>query len=185
VFLTGHQAVVAWSVREGAWDGVDLAGLSVAAAIRGNTTFSEDDPSQARSVLIVDERATPRQREALIAMAKSLAGDRLQNVVAIKTTRMSLLVESEHAETGTHVLHKMPVAPKAQFWAAGLAEILTRPLDDNDHFCGNETVAYPPLSKGVSVLPAYTLGHRYRGTGLDTTWNDPNCRSAFVGHFAY
>ncbi len=185
VFITGHQAVVAWSIREGDWNGVDLAGLTVAAAIRGNTTFSEDDPAKAESILIVDERANPAQREALIGLAKHLAGDRLQHVVDVKATRMSLMVEAEHADTGTHELHKMPTAPKAQFWAAGLAEILTRPLDDGDHFCGNETVAYPPLSKGVSVLPAYTLGHRFRGDGLNTTWNDPNCRSAFVGHFAY
>jgi hypothetical protein len=185
VFLTGHQAVVAWKVREGSWDGVDLAGLSVAAAIRGTTTFSEDVPAKAQSVVIVDERATPRQREALVAFAKSLAGGRLDNVVAVKATRISLMVESEHADTGTHELHRMPSAPKGQLWAAGLAEILTRPLDDTDHLCGNETVAYPPLSKGVTVLPAYTLGHRFRGAGLNTTWNDPNCRSAFVGHFAY
>lgn len=185
VFITGHQAVLAWSIREGSWDGVDLAGLTVAAAIRGNTTFSEDDPAKAEAVLIVDQRATPAQRAALIDLAKHLAGDRLQHVVDVKSTRMSLMVEAEHGDTGTHDLHKMPAAPKGQFWAAGIAEILTRPLDDSDHFCGNETVAYPPLSKGVTVLPAYTLGHRYRGDGLNTTWNDPNCRSAFVGHFAY
>jgi hypothetical protein len=185
VFLTGHQAVVAWSVREGSWDGVDLAGLTVAAAIRGTTTFSEDRPGEAQAVLIVDERATPRQREALVAFARSLAGDRLRNVVDVKTTRMSLMVEADHTDTGTHDLHKMPSAPKGQFWAAGLAEILTRPLDDSDHACGNEVVAYPPLSKGVTVLPAYTLGHKFRGAGLNTTWDDPNCRSAFVGHFAY
>lgn len=185
VFITGHQAIVAWSIREGSWNGVDLAGLTVAAAIRGNTTFSEDDPAKAEAVLIVDQRATPDQREALIAFAKQLGGERLQHVVGVKSTRMSLMVESGHADTGTHELHKMPAAPKGQFWAAGIAEILTRPLDDSDHFCGNETVAYPPLSKGVTVLPAYTLGHRFRGDGLNTTWNDPNCRSAFVGHFAY
>ena len=67
---------------------------------------------------------------------------------------------------------------------AVLAEILTRPMDEGDHTCGNEVVAYEPLSKGVDVLPAYTLGHRFQGKGLDTKWNDPNCRSSFVGHFA-
>ena len=79
----------------------------------------------------------------------------------------------------------MPHAPRASFWAAGLAQIVTRPLDENDHFCGNEVVAYPPLSQGVKALPAYTLGHEFKGEGLDTRWNDPNCRSSFVGHFAY
>jgi hypothetical protein len=79
----------------------------------------------------------------------------------------------------------MPHAPVASFSAPGLAEILTRPLDSGDHFCGNEVVAYSPLSRGVSVLPAYTLRHKYAGVELDTRWNDPNCRSSFVGHFSY
>ena len=44
---------------------------------------------------------------------------------------------------------------------------------------------YKPLSQGVDVLPAYTLGHSFKGEGLGTTWSDPNARSSFVGHFAY
>ena len=57
VFIYGNQAVMAWKVTEGSWDGVDLGGLSVAAAVRGTTTFSEDQPDLARSVLIVDQKA--------------------------------------------------------------------------------------------------------------------------------
>ena len=41
----------------------------------------------------------------------------------------------------------MPYAPRASFWAAGLAQIVTRPLNDGDHFCGNEVVAYAPLDR--------------------------------------
>src|SRR3954449_592272 len=81
VFITGHQAVMAWKVTEGSWRGVDLGGLSVAAAVLGTTTFSEDDAKAAKSVLIVDKQASPAQRDALVAMAKELAGDRLNNVV--------------------------------------------------------------------------------------------------------
>jgi hypothetical protein len=189
VFITGNQAVLAWKVTEGSWDGVDLGGLCVAAAVRGTTTFSEDRPEEARSVLIVDEKATPAQRTALIAMAKALGGDRLKNVVAVKTSTMQLTVESHLASDSgkasvEHKDHGMPQAPWASFWAPGLAEISTRPLDDGDHFCGNEVVAYDPLSKGVDVLPAYTLGHSFKGKGLDTVWSGPNARSSFVGHFA-
>lgn len=187
VFIYGSQAVLAWKVNSGSYQGVDLSGLSVAAALIGTTTFSEDRPEQAKSFLIVDEKADSRQRDALIAMAKSLAGPRLGNVVGVTTTTMSLKVE-RHPKPGDstleHADHTMPRAPRATFWAAGLAQILTRPLDGRDHFCGNEVIAYPPLSKGVDVLPAYTLGHQFKGQGLGTVWDDPNCRSAFVGSFA-
>jgi len=189
VFITGHQAVMAWKVTEGAWRGVDLNGLSVAAAVFGTITFSEDDAKAAKSVLIVDKKATPAQRDALVAMAKELGGDRLKNVVAVRTSVLIVTVEDHSASAESaefeHKSHGMPHAPLALFAAPGLAEILTRPLGDGDHFCGNEVVAYSPLSRGVKALPAYTLRHNYAGGELDTRWNDPNCRSSFVGHFSY
>ncbi|MBV8230283.1 MAG: DUF1326 domain-containing protein [Planctomycetaceae bacterium] len=187
VFVSGNQAVMAWKVTEGSYQGVDLRGLSVAAAVRGTTTFSADTPDQACSVLIVDAKADARQRDALIAMAKALGGARLSHVVDVKTATIALRIEPHSmvvADTSAHAEHGMPQAARASFWAAGLAQIVTRPLDERDHFCGNEVVAYPPLSRGVTALPAYTLGHQFKGNGLNVLWDDPNCRSSFVGHFA-
>lgn len=186
VFTCGNHAVMAWKVTDGSWKGVDLRGLCVAAAVNGTTTFSEDQPEKATAVLIVDSKASSSQREVLIDMAKTLGGRRLGQVAAVKTARMSLklenhaTVESEQA----HSAHGMPQSPRASFWAAGLARVVTRPLDERDHACGNEIVAYEPLSRSVTAQPAYTLGHAFEGRGLDNRWDDPNCRSSFVGHFA-
>jgi hypothetical protein len=186
VFVCGSQAVMAWKVNQGTWKGTDLSGLCVAAAVRGTTTLSEDQPEKATAVLIVDQKASPSQREALVQMARELGGVRLRNVVAVQSARMSLKLEDHVVSLAdTHGAHGMPHAPRASFWAAGLANIVTRPLDDNDHFCGNEVIAYAPLSQGVKALPAYTLGHEFKGAGLNTRWNDPNCRSSFVGHFSF
>lgn len=187
VFITGNQAVMAWKIRQGSWKGVDLSGLCVAAAVTGTSTFSEDQPELAKSVVIVDAKATAEQRDALVAVAKALAGTRLSKVQAVATARMSLKVE-DHAMGSTDdsaaAHHGMPQAPRGSFWAGGLAQIVTRPLDERDHSCGNEVVAYSPLSKGVDAKPAYTLGHAFHGVGLGSQWADPNCRSSFVGHFA-
>jgi hypothetical protein len=187
VFITGKNAVMAWKVTEGSWNGVKLDNLCVAAAVVGTSTFSEDQPEKARSVLIVDSKATEKQRDALVDLAKTLGGSRLSHVASVATARMALKLE-EHADSeaeAQHALHPMPKAPRATFWAAGLAQIVTRPLDDRDHACGNEVVAYPPLSASVDVQPAYTLGHSFKGEGLKAQWADPNCRSSFVGHFAH
>ncbi len=186
VFITGHQAVVAWKVTEGSYKGVDLAGLSVAAAVRGSSTFDADRADEAKSILIVDQAATPAQREALIALAKALGGDRLKDVVEVKTSVISMMVEHGDADSASreHGLHDMPHSPRARFWAPGIAEILTRPLDEGDHKCGNETLAFPPLSKGVDVKPAFTLSNTFRAQGLGTRWDDPNARSSMVGSFA-
>ncbi len=191
VFLTGHQALLAWKVREGSWNGVDLSGLTVAAALRASTTLSKDDPALARAVVIVDSDATPAQRDALIALARELGGPRLANVTEVKASLMNLFVEEMDAESAAHetpaASHHFgfPQAPKGTFWAPGLAEINTRPLDDTDHLCGNEVIEYPPLSKGVAAHPAYTLANSFKGKGLGTRWDDRNCRGSFVGHFSY
>lgn len=188
VFIVGDRAVMAWRVTEGSWEGVDLAGLGVAAAVRGSTTFSEDRPERAQAVLIVDAKADARQRAALIAMAQRLGGARLDHIVDIKVAPIELAID-EHchleAHGPSHKAHLMPLAPPARFAAADLAEIATRPLDADDCLCGNEVIAYEPLSEGVEVLPAYTLGHAFRGAGLGSTWAAPNARSSFVGRFAY
>jgi hypothetical protein len=186
VFIYGNHAVMAWKVTEGSWKGVDLSGLCVAAAVNGTTTFSEDKPEKATAVLIVDAKASASQREALLEMAKSLGGARLSQIASVTTATMSLKLE-DHAMPASepaHEAHGMPQSPRASFWAAGLARIVTRPLDERDHACGNEVVAYPPLSHSVTAHPAYTLGHVFEGHGLDNRWDDPNCRSSFVGHFA-
>jgi Protein of unknown function (DUF1326) len=187
ILIVGKQAVMAWGIKQGTWKGVDVSGLCVAAAVQADNTFTEDNPAKARAVLIVDSRADETQRSALIDMAKTLGGTRVANrPVAVVATRMQLKLETPHgASQASHSAHGMPQAPRASFWAAGIAQIVTRPLDERDHLCGNEEVAYPPLSKSVVVKPAYTLGHEFKGEGLDTRWDDPNCRSSFVGHFAY
>jgi len=187
VFIYGNHAVMAWKVTEGSWKGVDLSGLCVAAAVNGSTTFSEDKPEKATAVLIVDSKASGSQREALIEMAKTLGGPRLNQIARVATATMNLKLE-EHAMSASesaHDAHGMPQSPRASFWAAGLARIVTRPLDERDHACGNEVVAYPPLSQSVTAQPAFTLGHAFVGQGLDNRWDDPNCRSSFVGHFAH
>jgi hypothetical protein len=186
VFIYGNRAVLAWKVTEGSWNGVDLSGLCVAAAVNGTTTFSEDQPEKATAVLILDSSADSRQREALAELAKALGGERLSHIAATTTARMSFKLE-QHSRAGgevAHAAHDMPQTPHASFWAAGVAQIVTRPLDERDHACGNEVIAYPPLSKGVRAQPAFTMGHAFKGEGLDVRWDDPNCRSSFVGHFA-
>jgi hypothetical protein len=186
VFIYGNHAVMAWKVTDGSWNGVDLQGLCVAAAVNGTTTFSEDTPEKASAVLIVDSKASDSQRRALIEMAKTLGGKRLNQVAAVTTARMSLKLEDHQMSdaSAAHAVHGMPQSPRASFWAAGLARIVTRPLDERDHACGNEVVAYPPLSQSVKAQPAFTLGHAFEGDGLNNQWDDPNCRSSFVGHFA-
>ena len=138
---------MAWKVNRGVVEGGRPRGLCVAAAVHGDTTFSEDNPEKARAVLIVDSRA----RRAAAGGADRHGQDPGRRAAwpdrrPVAVTRMSLKLE-DHATDGrraAHAAHGMPQSPRASFWAAGLAQIVTRPLDERDHVCGNEVVAYPP-----------------------------------------
>ena len=59
VNLVGNEAILAWHVQSGSWDGVPLQGLTVAAAVRANGTLGDpyENPYPAKAVLLVDDQA--------------------------------------------------------------------------------------------------------------------------------
>src|SRR3989440_11601212 len=80
VNLVGNEAILAWHVQSGSWDGMQLDGLTVAAAVRARATLGDPyaNPYPAQAVLIVDEQANPQQRAALVAFAKQMGGELLR-----------------------------------------------------------------------------------------------------------
>src|SRR6266704_409547 len=71
VNLVGDEAILAWHVQSGNWDGVPLDGLTVAAAVHARATLGDPyaNPYPAQAVLLVDDQADQQQRLALVAFA--------------------------------------------------------------------------------------------------------------------
>jgi len=172
--LEGQQAILAWKVTSGSWEGVPLDGLSVVAVVRANATLGDrfEDPYPAKAILIVDTNANARQRAALADFARSRAGRLTENVVRVETSAINLDVN----DGGQH--------GSASLVAGNLASIKTRSLCAGDHICGNEEVFYPPLTQVAHALPAYTLQDSFSGQGLGVVWDRADERSAFVGSFS-
>ena len=172
----GDMAVFGWKVREGAWKGVKLDGLSVVAAIRASHTLG--DPTRTaypvKSILIIDETAGPEQRLALKSFAQRMGGDLLQEVVRVEYRPISLSFDEDN-------IHSM----KATMAAGELAKIQTRAINSGDHICTNEDVYYSPLTKIDHAMPAVASTQSFRGQGLNANWSTPDKRSAFVGSFQY
>jgi len=173
VNLVGNQAILAWHVQSGGWDGVSLQGLTVAAAVRANGTLGDpyESPYPAKAVLLVDDQATSQQREALVHFAKHMGGELLQNVEQLIPTQMELVVNAEHHGA-------------AMLRAGKFASIQTRGIGGQDHLCGNEVTFYPPLTETAHSMPAVALTDSYNGPGLGVSWDFHGKRSAFVGTFA-
>src|SRR5256886_5211818 len=98
VNLVGNEAILAWHVQSGSWDGVPLQGLTVAAAVRANGTLGDpyESPYPAKAVLLVDDQANAQQRAALLDFARHMGGELLKNVQQLVSAPMELVVNHEH-----------------------------------------------------------------------------------------
>src|SRR5438132_9412075 len=172
VGLTGDQAILAWHIRSGSWDGVKLDGFSVVAAVKANATLGDPyaDPYPAKSVLIVDNRADARERGALAAFARHMGGKLLANVVNVIDAPIDMQVAKEH-HCGSLVR------------AGDFVTLKNHSFNSNDKLCGNESTFYPPLTEVSHAMAAVATTDSYSGKGLGATWTLHDKRSAFVGSF--
>ena len=174
VNLVGNEAIMGWHVAKGSWDGVALDGLNAVAAVRAKATLGDPyaDPYPARSVIVIDDSATPQQRAALESFVHQQTGKLTENVEKIiyTTIDMGIVRNAEH--------HGM-----ALLRAGNFVTVKTRGINERDHVCGNEVTFYPPLTQTAHAMPAVAERDEYQGPGLDDTWSSSGKRSAFVGTF--
>ena len=175
VNLAGDQAILAWRVTKGDWNGVALDGLSVVGVVKAGATLGDPytNPYPAKTVMIVDEKATAEQQKALVGFAQTMAGELLNNVVRVEVAP----IEMEVSRDGHHY-------GKTFVRAGELAGIETRALSNKDHLCGNEDVFYQPLTPTMHSMPAVAELDEYTGPSLGVSWTLHGKRSAFVGSFA-
>jgi hypothetical protein len=173
--LTGQEAVLGWQVAQGSWAGVPLDGLAVVAVVRASATLGDpfENPLPAKTVFIVDARASQVQRAALIQFAQAQTSGLLNDVVAVQAAPIAF-----SAPAGGH--------GDASLQAGNLLRLATRPIGSGDEICHNEEVYYQPLATHLShAVPAVALDSTYTGNHLGITWSESGRRSAFVGSFAF
>jgi hypothetical protein len=170
--LTGKNAALAWKVEAGTVAGTKIDGLGVVAVISVSETLGLKQNGPGRAVVIVDEKATSTQRDALVKFVKAQAGSLVGEVVAVHAAPVDLTICKCDGEACATL-------------KAGKVTIATRCIDaDHDKACGNETTLYPPLAKGVKAKAALAVEHTFTGKELNETWKDAGRRGAFVGTFA-
>ena len=172
--LTGREAVLAWKVDEGSWDGQDLKGLVAGLVLKAKDTLSIGGsfrvaPDPIRSVILVDAKATSAQQAALVKFVKDSAPNLTKEVIKVEVLAMNL--DNDH------------VNGLGKFDAGKLAKIETRKMKKGDCVCSNESVFYPPLTNVSNSQPAYTRNMTFEGSGLGATWSTINKRSAFLATF--
>jgi hypothetical protein len=168
---TGRQAVLAWKVDRGTVNGVSLDGLSIVAAIVADKNLGIHEIGGAkpvsRTVMFVDDRATPMQRTALLGMAKELSGDLMGTIVGITPAPI------QFADKGDAIKVE---APKVAL------NVGKHP--DHNPGCGAEQWFHPLAAVDQSTI-GMTNENSFSGSELGSKWSDPNKVSAFFGTFSY
>jgi hypothetical protein len=171
---SGREAVMAWRIDQGKWDGQELSGLGAALIIKSNDTLGFGGsfyvhPDKIRAVVILDSKANAEQKAALLRFVMDSAPKFVGDIVKVQDAPITL--------TNDHL------SGRGIFTGGKLSKIETRALGKGDCVCSNETVIYPPLTKVENAHPAYTMNMTFAGEGLDRTWSTVNKRSAFLATF--
>ena len=167
----GKNAVLAWKVNQGTFNGVSLDGLTVVAAVAGDRNLGIDEiggaKASTRSALFVDSRANAAQQIALVAMATELSRGIVGTIVQVTPAPI------EFANRG----HDIHIA------AAQVTLDVSKEMS-HDPTCGAMQWFHPLASVDQAEI-GVAQQHAFTGSGLGAKWSDPNRRSAFFGTFAY
>ena len=167
----GKQAVLAWKVDRGSFNGIHIDGLSVIAAVSGDrnlgmTEMGGEKPA-VRTAMFVDQRANAAQRIALVAMANELSKGLVGTIVQVTPTPI------QFADHGSEI--------------SVSADQIS--LDVNKHIAHDPTCGamlwFHPLATSDDAAVGVANQHLFTGSALGTKWSDPNKRSAFFGTFSY
>ena len=168
---TGREALLAWKVDRGQVDGISLDGLAVIAALASDPNLGiheiGGESTPARAAIYVDSRANAAQRQALVAMVKSLSGNLIGSVVQESAVPIAF-TDSGHQITVSTDTVKLAVEKHL----------------NHDASCGNKQW-FNPLTAGVHAEMGTTDENAYSGASLCDKWSDPNRRSSFFGTFSY
>jgi len=167
----GKQAVLAWKVDRGSFNGIALDGLSVVAAIAGDRNLGMQEMGgekpTVKSAMYVDARANGAQQIALVAMANALSNGLVGTIVQVTPAPIAF------ADHGSEI----------QVSAGQVT------LDVNKHLTHDPTCGamqwFHPLAQVDQSAIGVAAQHMFTGAALGTKWSDPNKRSAFFGTFSY
>ncbi|MDQ6653989.1 MAG: DUF1326 domain-containing protein [Acidobacteriota bacterium] len=168
VTTTGRDALMAWNVTSGKWNGVDLAGVRALAVVTSESNLSDNDAAR-HSEIIIDGAASHSQAVAMLEILKSRHAASLGKIVAV----LSAPIAFEH-KAGSFAVT-----------AGKLASINVEAMP-NDLCCKMPNLVwYSPLVPLTNRKVGYTTNALYSGDSLGEPWQRSGENSAFYGSFAF
>jgi hypothetical protein len=161
----GREAVLAWNIQSGDVNGVKLDGLRVVALVSGGDNLANAGSAR-RSVLVVDEKATPAQREAVVRLLTAKVGKALGTVEAVKSAPIRFA--SEGVKTTV---------------SAGSLATLNITKYPCEHCMMPAETWYKPFAPTKSVTVAQGLSTGFKDSTLGVSWSSASQDNVFIGTF--
>lgn len=167
VVTTGRDAMMAWNVTSGKWNGVELTGVRAMAIVTSDANLSDDQAARS-SELIIDAQASDDQSKAMIAALKAKYAAALGDVVTVRSVPISFERKGRSyavkADDATIDVEAIP----------------------NDLCCKMPNLVwYAPLVGLENRKVGYTVRAGYSGKAIGTPWSRSGENSAFYGSFSW
>ena len=166
VVTTGRDAMMAWNVTSGKWQGVDLTGVRAMAIVSSDANLSENNAAR-QSEIIVDSNASRAQALAMLNALREKYAASLGNVVAVHSAPISF---TRNGRTYAVVTNEAAINVEAM---------------PNDLCCKMPNLVwYTPLVGLENRKVGYTSNASYSGKVVGEPWSRSGENSAFYGSFS-
>lgn len=163
----GRDAVVAWHVAKGDFNGVSLSGLNAVAVVRSEDNLG-DKTAQKSAKLYIDSTATPAQRAAMVAAIQAKCGDGLGTVASVDDAAIKF-------RKGDDIVVDAP----------GVASLDIAPMPNRECCKQPSLVWYKPIAPVDNRMVGFTkVASCTDKTGGDA-WSRSDENSAFYGTFKF
>ena len=166
VVTTGRDAMMAWNVTSGKWQGVDLSGVHAMAIVSADANLSEGNAAR-QSEIIIDAKASRTQALAMVNALKEKYAASLGNVVEVRSAPISF---ERNGRTYAVVTNEAAINVEAM---------------PNDLCCKMPNLVwYKPLVGLENRKVGYTSKALYSGKVVGEPWSRSGENSAFYGTFS-
>lgn len=167
VVTTGRDAMMAWNVTSGKWQGVDLKGVRAMAIVNSTSNLSEENAAR-QSEVIIDSAASREQSQAMLNALKERYAASLGNIVEVRNAPVTFEQKDRtyavKADDATIDVEAMP----------------------NDLCCKMPNLVwYKPLVGIENRKVGYTVKASYGGRKVSDPWSRSGENSAFYGTFGF
>ena len=166
VVTTGREAMMAWNVTSGKWQGVDLSGVRALAIVSSDANLAETNAAR-QAEIVIDSSASRAQSLAMLNALKANYAASFGNIVKVRNAPITFIHQG-----------------KTFAVAADEAKMNVQAMP-NDLCCRMpKLVWYSPLVGIENRKVGYTTNASYSGNTVSEQWSRSDENSAFYGTFS-